>query len=446
MKIPGVILLVSLAAIAIQAQTPAPPGGDEATREQQELSEAVGEAAGSQIDLIHALEQHLKKYPGTTRRAEIEKALAKAAMDTDDNARIVLWGEKVLAADPPGGFASDDLQLLDRVTRALVDLNVPEQRKAAIEYAKRYEADVVVRRTQPPSGHLTAGEWSEGVDRAMARALALEARATGNDGDPEAAAKLALRSWEAYPTGEGAREAAFWLVKLNRIPEAIEYYADAFTLEDSRSTEADRARDRARMGELYEKASGSEKPGSEKGLGDLLLQAYDRTSALTAARLARLKALDPNEGAKNVDDFVLPPVGESAPALALSSLKGKTVVMDFWATWCAPCRAQRPLIENVRKRYEDAKDIVFIAVDADDDESLVRPFVKQQEWKDGGYFEGGLVRQLTVGSIPTVVVLDPAGQIFSRMVGFIPEKFEEMLTQRIEEARGKSQAKPIQLK
>ena len=54
----------------------------------------------------------------------------------------------------------------------------------------------------------------------------------------------------------------------------------------------------------------------------------------------------------NPADFVLPPVVGSAAPLAISSLKGKTVVMDFWATWCAPCRAQQPIIEEVKKRFE----------------------------------------------------------------------------------------------
>ena len=125
----------------------------------------------------------------------------------------------------------------------------------------------------------------------------------------------------------------------------------------------------------------------------------------------------------------------------MSKLKGKTVVMDFWATWCAPCRAQQPLIENVKKRYKDAADVVFVAVDADDDPSLVAPFAKQQGWKDLGYFEAGLARQLVISSIPTVLVIDPAGQISSRMIGFIPERFEQMLTDRVEEARQSAAAK-----
>ena len=78
---------------------------------------------------------------------------------------------------------------------------------------------------------------------------------------------------------------------------------------------------------------------------------------------------------------------------------------------------------------------MFVAVDTYDDTSLAAPFAKAQGWKSPGYFEGGLARQMTISSIPTVLVLDPAGRISSRMIGFIPQRFEQMLTQRIEEAR-----------
>ncbi len=183
------------------------------------------------------------------------------------------------------------------------------------------------------------------------------------------------------------------------------------------------------MGELYSKLN-----GSEKGLGDTILEAYDRTVALLSERLEGLKAKDPNAVAANIEDFVLPAVEEHAPPLVISSLKGKTVVMDFWATWCGPCRAQQPLIEKVKKLFEDDEDVVFVAVDTDDDTSLAAPFAKEQGWKNPGYFEGGLARQMTISSIPTVLVLDPAGRISSRMIGFIPQRFEQMQTERIEEA------------
>jgi thiol-disulfide isomerase/thioredoxin len=183
------------------------------------------------------------------------------------------------------------------------------------------------------------------------------------------------------------------------------------------------------MSDLYKKNH-----RSEKGLGDIVLRAYDRTAALKRGQLAGLKAKDPNAVATDIMDFALPrPEGDP---LALASLKGKTVVMDFWATWCLPCRAQHPLIENVKKHFEGTGKVVFISVDADEDRSLVAPFLGEMHWNDPIYFEGGLARAMSVSSIPTVIVLDSAGKISSRMAGFIPERFEDMLTQRIAETLG----------
>jgi thiol-disulfide isomerase/thioredoxin len=116
-------------------------------------------------------------------------------------------------------------------------------------------------------------------------------------------------------------------------------------------------------------------------------------------------------------------------------------VMDFWATWCVPCRAQQPLLEKLEMHYQDTPDVRFVSVNADDDLSLVAPFMKEQGWKNLGYFEAGLARQLVVSQIPTVLVIDPNGRISSRMIGFIPERFEQMLTERVEEARRTAGAK-----
>jgi thiol-disulfide isomerase/thioredoxin len=415
---------------SLHAQTTATinPEGD--AKEQYELSQAVSEAGASSVDRIRAFEQHLQKYPDSKQRALIEKELVKSATDVNDNVRIILYGEKVLQRESPPD-EGDTMQMLDRVTRALVDKSDPEQAKRAIGYAKRYESDVTALRAKmEPPGHLTPGQWSQELDKAMARALALEGRATGYAGDPEAAYKIAARSWETFPTGEGARETAFWLTKLSRNAEAVEFYSDAFTLEDSRTTEADRARDRARLGGLYAGLH-----GSEKGLGDVILEAYDSTAALLTLRRAELKAKDPNSQATDIEDFTLPAVDKTAPPLVVSALKGKTVVMDFWATWCVPCRAQQPLLEKLEINYKDVPDVRFVSVNADDDQSLVAPFIKEQGWKDQGYFEAGLARQLVVSQIPTVLVIDPDGRISSRMIGFIPERFEQMLTERVDEAR-----------
>jgi thiol-disulfide isomerase/thioredoxin len=423
--------LVILCASWLSAQAPAPaPGNPEqktaedkaAEQEQLELSKAIGEAGSSPVDFTRALERHLQKYPQARQRALIDKALAKSAIEANDNARIILYGEKVLAAEPN----SDDLSLIDRVARALID----KDNAKALAYAKRYEAAVERMRGREAEGHMSPGAWADEVDKARSRALILEARATGNLGKPEEALKLARSAWDAYPGAEAAREAANWSARLGRDAEAVEFCADAFTIEDVRTTEADRAQIRSRMGELYTKLH-----GSEKGLGDVVLQAYDRTAALKRGRAAGLKAKDPNAGATEIMDFTLP--REEGTPLPLASLKGKTVVMDFWATWCAPCRLQHPLIENVKKRFERTGNVVFLSVDSDDDHSLVAPFVKEAHWTDPVYFDGGLGHLLNISSIPTIVVLDALGRVSSRMTGFIPERFEDMLTERIEETLAK---------
>jgi thiol-disulfide isomerase/thioredoxin len=148
--------------------------------------------------------------------------------------------------------------------------------------------------------------------------------------------------------------------------------------------------------------------------------------------LAEMKRKDPNAGAADVTEFTLAAVagGDSLP---LASLKGKTVVMDFWATWCTPCKAMHPVMEKIRGRYEASGDVVFLSLDSDDDHSLVAPFLKDTSWGGRFYFDSGLTRFLTVSSIPTVIVLDRDGKISSRIAGFIPDRFEEMLTVRIDE-------------
>jgi thiol-disulfide isomerase/thioredoxin len=391
---------------------------DPADKEQTDLSNALAEAGNSSVDYIRALEKHLEKYPQTARRAEIERALVKASIDAKDDKRLILYGERVLA----GG---SDLHVLDRVARALLATDDKANSEKALGYAKRYEKAINDLRSQTPPSSYPAGQWNDELDRGTARALVMEARANGNLGKIDEALAVARRAYEAYPTAEGAREIAKWLDKSGKPLEAVEHYADAFTIEDPRSTELDRGHARMRMGELYTKAT-----GSEKGLGDLVLQAYDRTSALVNERVSRLKSKDPNAKATNILDFTLP--AAKGGQLALASLRGKTIILDFWATWCGPCRIQHGLYDQAKERFRQNPDVLFLSVNTDEDHERVLPFVKAQHWDDNVYFEAGLARSLEIASIPTTVIVDKNGQIASRMNGFLPDRFVDMLTERIE--------------
>ena len=418
MKYPVLIFLLVGMGWA-QSSPPAAPPNDK--NEQEELSRAVGEASNSPVDFIRALEKHLEKYPNSARRNDIERALVKGAIEAKDSRRIVEYGERVLAREP------NDVQILDKVVRALLETNGRDTSERALKYARHYEELLRETRNQPAPGHVSEAQWHEEVDKGIGRVLACEARATGNLGKPEEAIALARRGYETYPAAESAREIGLWLVKVGKQQEALAPLADAFTISDSRNTDTDRAKDRAELGDVYRKIY-----GSEKGLGDLILEAYDRTTGLLAARRLRLRQGDPNSQATSLMDFTLS--GVDGDKIAIASLKGKAVVFDFWATWCGPCRQQHPLYEEVKQRFRSQSDVVFLSVSTDEERDLVAPFLKENHWEQKVYFEDGLSRALMITSMPTTIVVDRRGEVVSRMNGFVPERFVDMLTDRIKDA------------
>jgi thiol-disulfide isomerase/thioredoxin len=396
-------------------------------QEQADLEKALSEAGSSPLEYLRALEKHLEQYPNSARRPELERAAVRAAIEARDDSRIVQYGERVLVRQP------DDLQILEQVTRALLAGGSKTASERALKYARRYEE--LVRQMQKdnarsgvPSGPSTA-QWRNETDRGIGRALCDEARASGNLGRLEEALALAQRAFETWPNADSARETARWYERLGKPEEAARRLADAFTIPDPGSTDAGRARDRGRMGELYRQAK-----GSENGLGDLVLQAYDRNVALIHTRELTMRESDPNAQLTDPMEFTL--AGLDGQTLSMASLKGKVVVFDFWATWCEPCRGQHPLYEQVKQLFKDNSDVVFLSINTDEDREPVRRFLEEEKWLDKVYFEDGLSRALRIAYIPTTIIIEKRGQVFSRMNGYAPERFVDLLTGRIRDALG----------
>jgi thiol-disulfide isomerase/thioredoxin len=410
----GVVLLCFSALAQAQVATEA---------EKQELAAAVQEANTSAFDMIRALETHLRKYPSTPLRPEIFNLIAKAAVEAGDDARIVKYGEPTLAVTP------NDVTLLDRVSRALLDAGGGENASRALGYAKRYE-DYVIR-VQIPTGY-DAVKNQEDHDRAMEAALLYQARAYRILGDDDQARREAALAYMAYPEERSARAWAEALELQGKHEEAIARLADAFTIADARASDEDRRADRRQLGEIYRKLH----DGSEKGLGDEILAAYDRTSEIGNKRKSQLRALDPNFGVTDPMKFTLGALGGGK--LDLATMRGKVVIFDFWATWCVPCRAQHPLYEEVKRRFRDRNDVVFLAVATDEDQQLVAPFLKAQRWSNNVFFESGLVRLLDIDSIPATLIADKQGRLASRMDGFSASRFVDQLTARIQAALGEA--------
>lgn len=410
-------LICLFIALACFAQNTMPPSPEE----EQHLSQALAEAGASPVDFLRALESHLAKYPQSIRRNEVERALVKGAIEAKDNRRIILYGERVLAREPT------DLQVLESVARSLLMREDRESAERALKYARNFEEGIHSIAKQSANDTKVYAKKKEAVKRGLSEAALLQARAYGTLGKFDDAIALASKSYDLFPSEEAAQETGRWLASAGRNDEAVRRYADAFTIADSKATEAQRALDRKRMGEVYAKS----KQGGAS-LGDLVLEAYDRTAQLMAQQKLEKLQQDPNAEAANPFDFKLS--GLDSDPLPLSSLKGKVVVMDFWATWCGPCRVQHPLYEEVKKKFKSRPDVVFLAIDTDEERSLVKPFLEDQHWDKKVYFEDGLQRMLKVNSIPTTVIFNKRGELFSRMNGFLPDRFVDMLTERIQEA------------
>jgi thiol-disulfide isomerase/thioredoxin len=394
--------------------------------EQLSLQQALGEAGNSPTEVELAIENHLKQFPNSPKRADLERALVKTAMDLNDDRRLLEYGEAVLSRDP------NNLQVLEHVITALLHQGDKPNAQIALDHA-RHLAELIQAAYQndkfEPGGGPEEVKRKDDFDRGRARVLVLQARANGLLGHTGDAIQLAESSYKIFASVEGAREASRWLAAAGKDQEALQYLADGFSIAGLHSADLDGAADRTRMGELYRKLH-----GSEAGLGDLILKSYDATASELSTRRSDLRAIDPNAQVKDPMQFTLS--GLDGDQLPLSSLLGKVVVIDFWATWCIPCRQQHPLYEQVKTKFKDTGDVVFLAVDTDEDHSLVKPFLTQIQWSQKVYFEDGLQSLLQVSSIPTTLILGRKGEVFTRMIGFLPDRFVDMLTDRVKEALG----------
>jgi thiol-disulfide isomerase/thioredoxin len=100
----------------------------------------------------------------------------------------------------------------------------------------------------------------------------------------------------------------------------------------------------------------------------------------------------------------------------LSSLQGKLVLLDFWATWCAPCVAELPLIAKLHKKHGHRDDFVIVSVSLDWDEKLLRKFIDERKmtWPQVfGETPAGqtIIQRYGVSAIPAVFLIGPDGRL-----------------------------------
>lgn len=155
------------------------------------------------------------------------------------------------------------------------------------------------------------------------------------------------------------------------------------------------------------------------------------------ARSPDLFEFQPPNGSKEVADVSLPSernmslVGRQAAdftlktvdgsPVRLADLRGKIVLLDFWATWCPPCRHELPTIEALSRKYKDRNVLVF---GINDEEVKTAKHFLEQHYPDLATLhdgDGKVHRLYGCFSIPTVLVIDGTGKIVAHFVGERPE-------------------------
>jgi thiol-disulfide isomerase/thioredoxin len=122
--------------------------------------------------------------------------------------------------------------------------------------------------------------------------------------------------------------------------------------------------------------------------------------------------------------------------LALSDLRGKVVMLDFWATWCPPCQEEMPSLVKLAKEYE-SQGLVFVAASRDEDdikEEVVRQFVDRHLPELGQYvvYAGDeMAMAFKVEALPTLYFLDREGKVTDAVRGMMSEP---AIRRRIENA------------
>ena len=106
--------------------------------------------------------------------------------------------------------------------------------------------------------------------------------------------------------------------------------------------------------------------------------------------------------------------------LSLDELQGKVVLIDFWATWCGPCREALPRVQNIAKQFA-GQPLVVLSVSLDKDEAKWKDFIEKnhmnwQQYRDGG-FEGPLAQSFGVHAIPATFTIDADGILQDQHVG-----------------------------
>ena len=146
-----------------------------------------------------------------------------------------------------------------------------------------------------------------------------------------------------------------------------------------------------------------------------LTELYPNSDYLTNLHLKAVQMAKLVIGAQAPQIVMADPNGE---VISLSSFRGKTVLVDFWASWCRPCRAENPQVVKLYEKYKDQGFEIY-GVSLDREKHLWIQAIKQDglEWihvSDLQFWNSSAAKLYNVNSIPQTYLLDEDGKIIAK--------------------------------
>src|SRR5262244_1118238 len=318
----------------------------------EELQKTIDAAGNDRAALVRNLENFLDKYPQAAERPQIYRALVEACLQLNDAPKAASYAERLVSLVP------EDMSITLLAIQLLEKTGDEAGLRRAVNYSSRVLSYVQNSSDDEKSPRVSPEQWANEKKRDESSLLLVRARLESRLHD-RAGARLDTQTSYSLLPNSAAAEKLGELDELDKnYSSAITNYARAFSLLDSSAKSEHRRELRQKLGNVWRLSH-----GTDAGLGDFLLAIYDEISNASIARKRR------NAAAKDPFEFVLRKV-PSGDAYPLASQKGKILVVNFWATWCGPCRALEPFFEKVSAEFRDNPSVLFLAADCDDDDTL----------------------------------------------------------------------------
>jgi thiol-disulfide isomerase/thioredoxin len=383
---------------------------------EEQLQQAINISGNDRAALVRNLEAYLKEYPDSRQRPQIYRALVEASLQLRDDVRAAGYAERIVALNP------DDISM----TILTIQLLERSGEEAALRRATNYATRVLefIERSSPgeKSPKISPAEWALEKKRDRMNILSMRGRLELKLKDTAAAQKDFEASYAMLPSSTAAEQLGEIAELKKDLNGAVQKYARAFVLAEATPRFSSRREIRQKLGNVWRLSH-----GSDDGLGEYLLRTYDEISQASLAQPRK------NADAREPADFTLRKAPEGT-AFPLKEIKGKVLVVNFWATWCGPCHELEPSFSRVAAEFLANSDVLFLAANCDEDESLVKSYLESDKFSMPVVFADGLDRFFTVNAFPTVMVIDRVGKVAYRSDGFEPDNFEPNLTAAVRHA------------